>query len=118
MAWEVDTTDEYDAWFLGQSESGQESIRINAELLAKYGPHLPRPYADTLNGSNLSNLKELRAHTENHVFRVAFLFDEKRKTILLIGGDKKGKNEKRFYRNLIKQVEEIYQQYLDGKNER
>ena len=51
MAWEVETTDEYDAWFLGQSESGQESIRINAELLAKYGPHLPRPYTDTLKGA-------------------------------------------------------------------
>jgi len=66
----------------------------------------------------LSNLKELRAQTENNVFRVAFLFDEKRKAILLIGGDKKGKNEKRFYRNLIIQAEEIYQQYLDGKEKR
>ena len=94
MAWEVETTDEYDAWFLGQSE--QESIRINAELLAKYCPHLPRPYADTLKGSNLSNLKELRAHTESHVFRVAFLFDEKRKAILLIGEIRKEKTKNGF----------------------
>jgi hypothetical protein len=59
MAWEVDTTDEYDTWFLEQSEVGQASIRTNVELLTKYGPHLPRPYADTLKGSKLSNLKEL-----------------------------------------------------------
>ena len=91
---------------------------MKVELLAEYGPNLPRPYADTLKGSNLNNLKELRAQTENNVFRVAFLFDEKRKAILLIGGDKKGKNEKRFYRDLIKQAEEIYQHYLDGKDER
>jgi hypothetical protein len=114
MGWEVETTEEYDDWFLGQSENGQASIRMKVELLIEYGPHLPRPHADTLRGSTLSNLKELRAQTENHVFRIAFLFDEKRKAILLIGGDKKGKNEKRFYRNLIKQAEEIYQQYFDS----
>lgn len=111
MAWKVETTDEYDTWFLAQDENGQESIRMKVELLEEYGPNLPRPYADTLKGSSLSNLKELRAQTENHVFRVAFLFDKERKAILLIGGDKKGKNEKRFYRDLIKQAENIYQQY-------
>ena len=84
---------------------------MKVELLAEYGPHLPRPYADTLKGSSLSNLKELRAKTENNIFRVAFIFDEERKAVLLIGGDKKRKNEKRFYRNLIKQAEEIYEEY-------
>ena len=111
MVWEVETTDEYDAWFLEQGEDGQASIRMKVELLTKYGPRLPRPYADTLKGSKLSNLKELRTQTTDHVFRVAFLFDEERKAVLLIGGDKKGKNEKLFYQNLIKQAEKIYQQY-------
>jgi hypothetical protein len=40
MAWEVETTDEYDAWFLAQSESGQVSIRMKVELLAEHGPYL------------------------------------------------------------------------------
>jgi hypothetical protein len=111
MAWDVETTDEYDAWFTEQAGDSQASIRMKVELLTAYGPRLPRPYADTLKGSSLSNLKELRAKTESHVFRVAFLFDEERKAILLIGGDKKGKDEKRFYRNLIKQAEEIYEAY-------
>jgi hypothetical protein len=111
MAWEVETTDEYDTWFTEQTGDSQASIRMKVELLIEYGPHLPRPYADTLKGSKLSNLKELRSQTESHVFRVAFLFDEERKGILLIGGDKKGKDEKRFYRNLIKQAEEIYEAY-------
>jgi hypothetical protein len=115
MAWEVETTEEYDTWFLGQTENGQESIRMKVELLIEYGPYLSRPHADTLKGSRLNNLKELRAQTENHVFRIAFLFDEKRKAVLLIGGDKKSKNEKRFYRSLIKQAEAIYRQYLDDE---
>jgi len=115
MAWDVKTTDEYDVWFLEQAEDGQESIRMKVELLEEYGPLLPRPHADTLKGSKLSNLKELRAQTEKHVFRVAFLFVEERNAVLLIGGDKKGKNEKRFYKSLIKQAEEIYRQYLDER---
>jgi len=114
MAWDVDTTEEYDAWFLAQGEDGQSSIRMKVELLTKYGPHLPRPHADTLKGSKLKNLKELRTQTTDHVFRVAFLFDEERKAVLLIGGDKKGKNEERFYKNLIKQAEKIYQQYREN----
>lgn len=111
MAWEIETTDEYDAWFLKQSADGQASIQMKVEFLKEYGPNLPRPHADTLKGSKLSNLKELRAQTTAHVFRVAFLFDEERRAVLLIGGDKKGKNEKLFYRSLIKQAEEIYETY-------
>ncbi|MCL2764552.1 MAG: type II toxin-antitoxin system RelE/ParE family toxin [Treponema sp.] len=34
-----------------------------------------------MKGSKLSNLKELRTQTENHVLRVAFIFDKKRKAI-------------------------------------
>jgi hypothetical protein len=111
--WEVETTGEYDAWFLEQGEDEQAVIRMKVELLAEYGPQLSRPHADTLKGSRLSNLKELRAQSLYHVFRVVFLFDAERKAILLIGGDKKGKNEKRFYKTLIKQAEEIYQLYFD-----
>ena len=115
MVWSVDTTREYDAWFLGLADNSQESIRMKVELLTEYGPHLPRPHADTLKGSKLNNLKELRAQTESSVLRVAFIFDKERKAILLIGGDKKGKDEKLFYRNLIRQAEDIYQQYRDDR---
>jgi len=83
-------------------------------VLKEYGSHLPRPHADTLKGSKLSNLKELRAHSAANVFRVASLFDAERNALLLIGGDKRGKDERLFYRNLIKQAEEIYQQYRKG----
>jgi len=113
MAWNVETTEEYDAWFLEQSVDGQASVRMKVELLQEYGPNLPRPYADTLKGSRLSNLKELRSQFASSVFRVAFLFDKERNAVLLIGGDKKGKDEKLFYRNLIKQAEEIYERYQE-----
>ena len=47
MAWEIETTDEYDAWFLEQAENEQEAVRMKVELLTEYGPRLPRLHADT-----------------------------------------------------------------------
>ena len=36
MAWEIETTDEYDAWFLEQAENEQTAIRMKVELLAEW----------------------------------------------------------------------------------
>jgi len=57
-------------------------------------------------------LKELRSQTDENIFRIAYIFDPKRKGILLTGGDKKGKKEKKFYKDLIKEAEQIYAAYL------
>jgi hypothetical protein len=116
--WEVTTNSDYDAWLLQQSEGDQAVIHAKVLLLEEHGPNLGRPHADTLKGSSLGNLKELRAKTQAHVFRVAYLFDEDRKGILLTGGDKKGKNQKLFYKDLIKHAEEVYAAYLEKKEER
>jgi len=48
-------------------------------------------------------MKELRFKAEGGVWRIAFAFDPEQKAILLVGGDKSGGSEKRFYRQLIKQ---------------
>jgi hypothetical protein len=114
--WEIDTSESYDAWFQEQAEDDKALIRSKAYLLGEYGPHLGRPHADKLKGSKkLSNLKELRAQTDAHVFRVAYIFDPERKGVLLIGGDKKGKNERKFYKDLIREAEQIYAAYLEKK---
>jgi hypothetical protein len=47
-------------------------------------------------------MKELRFNAAGGEWQVAFAFDPKRKAILLIGGDKSGGSEKRFYRELIR----------------
>jgi hypothetical protein len=75
---------------------------------------LGRPHADTLKGSKkLSNLKELRAKTDTHVFRVAYLFDPERRGLLLTGGDKKGRNQRKFYKDLIQEAEQVYAAWLE-----
>ena len=80
-------------------------------LLQEFGPQLGRPHADTLKGSRISNLKELRAKTEAHVLRVVYFFDERRQALLLVGGDKKGKNERSFYKKLVAEAEALVERY-------
>lgn len=107
VCWDIESTEEYDLWFKELDMDSKEAIFERVLLLENMGPNLKRPYADVLHGSKYSNLKELRVKTTQHVLRVAFIFDVKRKGWLLIGGDKKGKNEKQFYKDLIKQAEVI-----------
>ena len=114
--WDIVTSECYDAWFQEQAEDDKALIRSKVYLLGEYGPNLGRPHADTLKGSKkLSNLKELRAKTDVHEFRVAYVFDPERKGLLLTGGDKKGKNQKKFYKDLIKEAEQVYVAYLEKK---
>jgi len=110
--WSVNATKEYLEWFAEQDEESKEKLLTGVVLLEEFGPLLSRPYADTLKGSRLSNLKELRTKTSNHVLRVAYIFDEDRQALLLIGGDKKGKNEKGFYKSLIADAEHLVKKYL------
>ena len=72
------------------------------------GPVGAPPHADTLNGSKHANMKELRVTTQREVLRVAFAFDPSRAGILLVGGDKAGVSQKRFYRQLIEKADRLY----------
>jgi hypothetical protein len=110
--WSVGTTDEFDAWFAGLAQGEQEEIDGLIGVLKVVGPQLRRPHADTLNGSKYANMKELRGKTATSVLRVAFAFDPVQAAILLIGGDKSGVSEKRFYKQLIAKADALYAMHL------
>lgn len=55
-----------------------------------FGPHLKRPYADTLKGSAYANMKELRFAAADGAWCVAYAFDPERQAVLLLAGDKSG----------------------------
>lgn len=46
------------------------------------------------------------------VWRVAFAFDPKRQAILLVGGDKGGAGQRRFYKRLIKVADARFDEHL------
>lgn len=77
-----------------------------------FGPALHRPHADTLPGSKNPNMKELRADVEHHTLRIAFAFDPMRKASLLVGGDKRNKPQKHFYRQLIARADMLFAEHL------
>jgi hypothetical protein len=77
-------------------------LRAHALLLQQSGPQLGRPWCDTLKASTHANMKELRFNADNGVWRVAFAFDPSRNAILLVAGDKKGANQRKFYQDLIR----------------
>jgi len=110
--WNVNATDEYLAWFGEQPGEAKAAILEKVLLLQEFGPLLGRPHADTLKGSRRKNLKELRARTGSQILRVLFCFDEKRDALLLVGGNKKGKNERDFYRKLIAEADMLVDRYI------
>ena len=95
--------------------SSQIKIELlaRAKVLAQFGPMLGRPNVDTLNGSEYATMMELRFNADDGVWRVAFAFDPDRKAILLCGGDKEGKNQKRFYRDLIGVADRRFNVHLE-----
>lgn len=82
-----------------------------ARLLADFGPQLARPHADTLNGSDFANMKELWFAADDGVWR--FAFDPERNGVLLVAGNKSGASDSKFYKRLIKKADERYQKHLD-----
>ena len=101
MPWSVSFADEFEPEFDELDAEVQDAILARMLLLEREGPSLGRPHADTLTGSKHANMKELRCTAAGGVWRIAFAFDPDRQAILLVGGDKSGGGEKRFYKRLI-----------------
>lgn len=113
--WNVITTERFDALFNKQTESLQDEVLAILKILSEYGPHLGRPYVDTVKGSIFLNLKELRIQFAGHPVRAFFAFDPARQAIVLCAGDKTGKNQKRFYLDMIKLAETELSHHLKKK---
>lgn len=94
------------------AEAVRLEILAHMALLQEYGPRLGRPRADTLKGSEHSNMKELRFMADRGVWRVTYAFDTRRQAIVLLAGNKAGVSEARFYRQLIEKSDERFSRHL------
>jgi hypothetical protein len=112
MNWTVELQDDFIEEFESFTEEVQDSIVEKSNLLKRFGTQLGRPVVDTLKGSDFSNMKELRFNVGQEVWRVAFAFDPERKAILLVGANKRGKDQKRFYKHLIRIADNRYLEHL------
>ena len=105
--WEVEYTEQFEAWWITLSIEEQRHIAQAVELLAEHGPSLGRPLVDTVTGSRHVNMKELRASAT----RTLFAFDPRRSAILLFGGDKSGKWQS-WYRHSIPLADDLFDEHL------
>jgi len=114
MEWDVRFDPAFAAEAKGFARTVQLEIAALAGLLRQFGPQLPRPHCDTLNGSKHPNMKELRFTLPDGEWRIAFAFDPRRQAILLVGGSKSGKNEKQFYRDLLRVADSRFSAHLQS----
>lgn len=113
MSWSILFHDDFADEFAALTESLQDELLAHALLLRDFGPGLGRPTVDTLKGSKYANMKEMRFAWAGEVWRVAFAFDPERQAILLVGGDKGGADQRRFYKRLIAVADKRFDGHLD-----
>ena len=112
MPWTISFADEFEPEFDELDPEVQDAILARVVLLEREGPSLGRPHADTLTGSKHANMKELRCTAAGGIWRIAFAFDPDRQAILLVGGDKSGGSEKRFYKLQIARSDDRFDRHL------
>ncbi len=106
---EVIATDEFAVWYAALNGQKAEAVEFVVELLEKQGVALGFPYSSKLEGTDL-NLRELRAQSGGKPLRVSYSFDPNRHAVLLLGGDKTGKDH--FYKRFVAESEKIWENYL------
>ena len=106
---EVIVTDEFREWYEALTEGEQESIIRGVGRLEQLGVALGHPHSSQVKGASVA-LRELRIQHDGRPYRVFYAFDPKRQAVLLLGGDKTGRD--RFYEEIVPQVEAIWKAYL------
>jgi hypothetical protein len=116
MTWTIIAVEPARSWLHHLRRSDRASllsISMAIEALSEEGPGLGRPLVDTIKGSKLANLKELRPGSAGaSEVRLPFVFDYVRQAVILVGGDKAG-NWQRWYREAIPLAERAYAEHLD-----
>lgn len=110
MGWEVEYTDEFEAWWKTLSEKEQTTVAVTMGLLERMGPGLPFPQSSAVHGSRHSRIRELRTQCEGRPLRTLYAFDPRRVAILLIGGDKTG--DDRWYAIFVPIADRLYDEHL------
>lgn len=110
MTWEVEFTDEFGDWWDALTSDEQVSIDASVRLLEAAGPRLPFPHSSGIAGSRYGHLRELRIQHAGQPYRILYAFDPRRAAILLVGGNKTGKD--RWYEEHIPVADRLYDEQL------
>jgi hypothetical protein len=110
VAWEVEFSDEFGNWWESLTVAEQKSVDFTVSLLQEAGPALRMPHSSGVRMSRHAHMRELRIQHEGRPYRVLYAFDRRRTAMLLIGGDKTGKD--RWYEEYVPLADAIYDRRL------
>ena len=110
--WQVYVVNEVRDWIDSLDDATHTRVVQAIDTLADIGPGLGRPLVDTIYGSSIANLKELRPGT----VRILFAFAPWRDSILLVAGDKAGRWTQ-WDREAIPLAEQRYERYLKERRD-
>lgn len=120
MAWSIIVVEPARSWLHTLRRTDRRTLIMISqaiEALSREGPALGRPLVDTIKGSTLPNLKELRpGSTGASEVRLLFVFDPLRQAVILVGGDKSN-NWRGWYRTAIPWAETAYVNHLKRMTE-
>jgi hypothetical protein len=115
MAWSIIVVEPALSWLHGLRRADRQTLILISqaiEALSVEGPALGRPLVDTVKGSALSNLKELRPGSAGaSEVRLLFVFDPSRQAVILVGGDK-ARNWRGWYRTAVPAAERAYADHV------
>jgi len=120
MVWEVEYTDQFEAWWYTLDKQEQDSIDVTVGLLEEKGPSLPFPQekgpslpfpqSSAITTSRHPHMRELRIQHKGRPYRILYAFDPRRTAILLIGGNKIGND--RWYDQHVPVADRLYDEHL------
>lgn len=115
MTWEVIVVEPALSWLHDLRKNDRSTlIQISQAITAlqREGPALGRPLVDSVRGSRIANLKELRPGScGSSEVRLLFVFDVHRRAVFLVGGDKAG-NWQGWYQHAVALAEQAYEDHL------
>ena len=110
MVWEIEAAYQFKVWCEGLNAADDDAVSEAIGMLEQDAPGLGRPLVDTLTGSRLANLMELRP--KRNGIRILFVLDPRRAAILLLGGSKTN-DWRGWYARNIPIAEQVYAEHLE-----
>lgn len=108
MAYDVLTTDEFDAWFDGLTANERRRLAPKIDRLEERGPMLDYPESSSIRGSTHgAKMRELRIQIGREPFRILYAFDVLQRGVLLLGGNKVG-DEKQWYKQNVPIADRLF----------
>jgi hypothetical protein len=109
--WEIQMSEQVADFLEAQPVAVQERIDMVLTVLSAEGPSLGRPLADSIAGSRIKNLKELRiSSSRDSAIRILYCFTKSRIALLLGAGDKSSQWST-WYQDAIEKAEETYERF-------